>query len=257
LFRQTAHFTPQEERAAELFFINREKLRIWKWLTSAKLGTPISAQGFQCEWDESCVTTLSDMFMSAVGGAPVHRRVEDRGAHAISDSCWGLEKQIIKFSTYHTIACPLTCCCADFVIDEVKDAAAAKAIAHQAERSLYVRFSENHTIDCCNNNLPDDLLLQQMQEKAMNNSACAKLLDGQEVALCGSFDYRDSLTMAWENFATNMKSVWDRFLGYRTIGCCASQDEYDGPVQILNAKHRFEYYHDIHKHVRSACFYIC
>lgn len=73
---------------------------------------------------------------------------------------------------------------------------------------------------------------------------------------CGGFDYRDIIFDAWDEFTSKCSDLFDRFMGYRVIGCCAPPEEgLDGPAQRIAAKKTFDTYHEVHQTVVSLPFF--
>ena len=156
---------------------------------------------------------------------------------------------IIKFVTFHTIPCPFTACCSDVntLIDEGEDNDNAVEIARNANKSLLMRFGQFHTIECFNE-MNDDLQAARDQEVAANYSMCSRYDRGETVDCCDNFDYRHFIGDVWSEFWERITSVWDRFLGFRTLGCCAElDDEADGPRAVMEAQQAFTRFTNIHK----------
>ena len=158
------------------------------------------------------------------------------GFDIINEIRFEQEKQLERFSTYHTVH--VCSCCSDYKFDEESDLLAARELSHMAETNSCSQFLASME-NCCGSDASHD----------NDNSMCARLLGGEEVALCGSFDYRDAFLNAWENLVTSTADLYNRFMGYHTIACCCNQQEYDGPVEALSAKHRFENYSEARRHV--------
>ena len=252
LFKQSHKFANTQLGEFQNFFGTRESVKIWDWAVRYNLGPPVAAEGFCSEWDESCTTTLTDVLLSAVGGTPSHdysERNPDSEHSGISDSCCGLEKMIIKYSTYHTIACPITACCSsvDDEIDQSVDNDNANRIQLAANDSLLMRFGRFHTIDCFSN-MEDDIQAAQEREIAAEYSMCSQYNRGEVVSCCGDFDYRHFIGDVWKEFCDRVANVWERFLGFRTLGCCTDLgDDVDGPKAVVEAKQLFTRYTNIHK----------
>jgi hypothetical protein len=244
-----------DKATLQLFVEKREKIRIWKW--ADKLGNPISVEGFSSEWDESCNTNLTDLFFGGMANpTSLSGRETSADLHkGISEGCCGCEKMFIKYRTFHTIPCPLTACCSDLQLDEQSDNDTAHDLSKKAEKSLLMRCSNYHTIDCCDF-VPEDMIAVREQERRAQHSMCNQFMEGSAVACCGLFDYRDFIFDSWDEFSAKCQNLFDRFMGHRIIGCCSVlEDEYradgsllvfDGPAQRVTAKKTFDTYSKIH-----------
>lgn len=176
LFKQPTKFTPNEISELKNYFGVRDKVSLWKWIQRYSMGMPVATEGFCSEWDESCSTNIYDLMLGSVGITPTHTFSEKNAnlEHTgISDTCCGLERMLINFSTYHTIGCPCTSCCSDVnlgypecevdpstnvrtykKIDESRDNEFAKQLAHESSHTCCARFSRYQVIDC----FPDSLV---------------------------------------------------------------------------------------------------
>ena len=246
LFRHPTKFTNVQINTFKAYFENRESINIWKWASSLGVGEPTAADGFSCEWDESCQTNLTDLLWST--SHTKERSADPHAHHGISDGCCGVEKMLIKFSTYHTIPCPFVACCSELQIDEDADNESAKHIAHMANKSLLMRFSQYHTIDCFSF-IEDDIEAARREEEKEKTAVCSKFKDYETVSCCQEFDYRDMIHEIWTDFTVRIKDIWERFVGYRTLGCCEGQEDIDGPEEIVRAKKIFEHYQTLHREV--------
>ena len=302
LFKQPKKFTPHEIGELKVYFGVRDKVSLWKWIQKYGMGLPVAAEGFCSEWDESCSTNIYDLMLGSIGVTPSHTFSEKNAElehTGISDSCCGLERMLINFSTYHTIACPCTACCNEVdlgyplfdvdpsdgktriwhKLDESRDNEFAKQLAHEANHTCCARFSRYQVIDC----FPDSLMwcppdgdavvapqktqnemdqerqrLTELQnqesiyakrlEREAEYSCCNRYSQGEQVECCDDFDYRHCIGDAWQDFCTKTKNLWDRFMGFRAIGCCADLDDTaDGPHAIMEASKAYKYYSDLHK----------
>jgi phosphatidylethanolamine-binding protein len=223
LFRQKGLLSEQQLYDTKTYFITRTKLRVSQWAFNVGCELPVSVTGFQSRWDGFCGDCLSYLPQNDV----------------VNEVCFEQEKQLGRFSTYHIVQ--ICSCCSDYKIDEESDILAARELSNIEESNPHSQFLAFVTENCCSSNTLH----------ADENSMCRRLLDGHEVALCGSFDYRDAFSTAWENLITSAANLYYRFMDYRTIACCFNEEENDGPVEILSAKHRCDNYSEAQRQVVS------
>lgn len=227
LFKQMSLISEQQLHATKTYFVTRAKLCVSQWALDVGCD-PVSVAGFQTHWDDSCGGCLSYLPQNDI----------------VNEVCFEQEKQFERFSTYHIVQ--ICSCCSDYKIDEENDLLAARELSHIAESNSYSQFLTFVKENCFNSN----------SLNCNEDSMCGRLLEGQEVALCGSFDYRDAFCNAWESFVTFAANLYNRFMDYRTIACCFCEDEDDEPVVVMSAKHRCDNYSEARRQVESLYIYI-
>jgi len=209
------------------------------------LNFPVGLEGFQSEWDEYCNTRIREVVMNAVGEdpdeiepylhQPFHNRTDSLTVEAIvpkeysgneRNSMFERPSVVERTSLFSTISVEEASLEKLNVVDsptsntkQCSFPEMCPTIASPYKDAAFQRFSNFHTIGCCTNIDPDDVIAARLS-RVGDNSAFSRFLSYYTIGLCATVeDEQFSISNASHKSEEALNSYSQKFMDGETLTC--------------------------------------